>query len=364
MTTKVLVELGPVIDTADWARRHAMGQVPDRVPYGLHRLADEGMCVSLRTPPRWAPIAQVSRLAAKVTGGARWPEGLLSRPSPSIADVQLCWEERCGIPALMSGPKKRPVITGILWNTEREANLSPFARWISKVAFRRADAVFVHSSAQVEVLRDEWGIPGTRIHVVHFGIDADFWDPAAPFGPEPPGALPECEHPLVMSVGNDRHRDHGLLLEAMRQVHTKLPDVRVELVTSRPQLIPPELGTWRQSLTHPQLRDLHRRSQVVAIATRPNIHISGITAVLESMAMGKPVVVTCTPGFEDYIENGKTGILVPPNNPDTMARALIELVTDPDRCQRIGASARESVLANFTSQAMCQRLAKMIRSVV
>jgi hypothetical protein len=52
MTSRVLVEVSPALDAADWARLHATGVVPDRVPYGLHRLADEGFAVQVRTPPR------------------------------------------------------------------------------------------------------------------------------------------------------------------------------------------------------------------------------------------------------------------------------------------------------------------------
>jgi glycosyltransferase involved in cell wall biosynthesis len=366
MTLRVLVELSPSLKTDEWGRLHAQGIVPDRLPYGLNWLEGDNLTVLTRTPPRSFLISRLSGVGARLTGGVKWPESALGRPHPAAADIRLCWDERAGIPAILlqSGKRRRqPVVTGVIWNTEPVANLSAFALWLSKKAMRRADAVFVNAAPQARVLREEWGVPSSRVHFVPFGIDTDFWDPAAPAAAEPLELLTEPGQTIVMSVGNDRHRDHGLLLQAMDQVHAKLPDVRLELVTSRPQVIPQEIGGWRRSLTHPQLRDLHRRSQVVAIATRHNIHLSGLTATLESMAMGKPVVATHTPGFEDYIENGKTGILVPPGDPDAMAGALIELAADPDRCQRIGAAARESVLRNFSTRAMCRALARIIRSV-
>ena len=94
MNQRVLVELSPSLDAGEWARLHAAGQVPDRVPYGLHRLEDEGFSVVVRNPPRSRPIVMVSRAAARLTGGARWAESVLGRPLPSVADVRLCWEER------------------------------------------------------------------------------------------------------------------------------------------------------------------------------------------------------------------------------------------------------------------------------
>lgn len=365
----VLVELSPTLDTDEWARRHARGEVPDRVPYGLDRLAGEGMSVLVREPPRAWPIVQSSRAAAKFTGGARWPESILGRPSPAIADVRLFWDERCAVPALLAtgSRRARPVVTGVIWSTEHDASLSAVARWTTMTALRRADAIYVNSAAQIPVLRNTWGIDRSRLHFVHFGIDTDFWDPAMPVGTQPPGAheaLPggELERPMILSVGNDRHRDHGLLLAAVREVHARLPQTRLELVTSARQQIPADVGRWRSSATHPQLRDLYRKARAVAICARPNVHASGLTATLESMAMGRAVVATGNPGLEDYITHGETGLLVPPGDPEAMAHTLTELVADPERCEQLGAAARQRVLNGFSTRAMAQRLATVIRS--
>jgi glycosyltransferase involved in cell wall biosynthesis len=138
----------------------------------------------------------------------------------------------------------------------------------------------------------------------------------------------------------------------------------LELVTSAPQQIPSEVGLWRPSVTHPQLRDLYRKARVVAICTRPNIHASGLTAILESMAMGKAVIATHNPGLEDYIVPGETGVLVPANDPDAFARQLADLLADPDRCARLGAAARQRALCSFSTQALCQRLAPIVRSIL
>lgn len=372
MSPTVLVELHPTLDVDKWAERHVMGEAPDRVPYGLNRLADEGMSVLVRRPPRSWPIAKFSRIGAKLTGGATWPENVLGRPSPSVADARLFWDECTAVPALLmnrGAAERRPVITGIIWNTEPTASLSSFARWVNKAALRRADAIYVLSSAQVPVLRADWGIASSRIHVVPFGVDTEFWDPASParvdLADDDDSRLPDGkERPLIVSAGNDQHRDHELLLAAVREVHAKLPAARLELATSAPQSIPAEVGRWRPSVTGPRMRDLYRKAQVVAICTRPNIHASGVTVTLESMAMGKAVIATHNPGLEDYIVHGETGVLVPPNDPHAMARELADLLADPDRCARLGAAARQRALRSFSTQAMCQRLAGVIRSVI
>lgn len=372
MRPTVLVELSPSLDPDKWAERHARGEVADRVPYGLDRLAGEGMSVLVRRPPRSWPVVQIGRIGAKLTGGARWPENALSRPGPSVADARLFFDERASVPALLMNHRaaqRRPVITGVIWSTEPNPLLPPLALRLNKAGLRRADAIYVLSSAQVPVLRRNWGIPSSRIHVVPFGIDTDFWDPTSPVRAELPGpGIPRLadgqDRPLILSVGNDRSRDHEQLLAAVRQVHAKLPEAWFELVTPVRQQVPADVGRWRPSITHPQLRDLYRRARVVAICTRPNIYCSGTTVILEAMAMGKAVVATHNRGQEEYIVHGETGVLVQPNDPDAMARALADLVSDPDRCARLGAAARERALLDFSTQAMCQRLARVIRTVI
>jgi hypothetical protein len=61
--------------------------------------------------------------------------------------------------------------------------------------------------------------------------------------------------------------------------------------------------------------------------------------------------------------HGETGVLVPANDPAVLARELVDLLADPDRCARLGAAARQRALRNFSTQVMCERLADVIRSV-
>ena len=70
-------------------------------------------------------------------------------------------------------------------------------------------------------------------------------------------------------------------------------------------------------------------------------------AVLEAMAAGKPVVATAVGGVPELIEDGKTGILVPPRNPETLAKGILRLVKDADLRQRMGKAARERAQERF-----------------
>ncbi|MBI3808974.1 MAG: glycosyltransferase family 4 protein [Nitrospirae bacterium] len=79
-------------------------------------------------------------------------------------------------------------------------------------------------------------------------------------------------------------------------------------------------------------------------------------AVLEAMAMRKPVVATTTGGLPEIVQDGETGMLVPPSDADALAKAVSSLLQDPARCRRLGEAGRARVAAHFTVEAMMNRL--------
>ena len=113
-------------------------------------------------------------------------------------------------------------------------------------------------------------------------------------------------------------------------------------------------------LTHRELRDLYGRAAVVAIATRPNLHVSGMTVLLESMATARPVVLTGSPGVEDYATDGETALLVPTRDAGGLADRVLGLLADPGEARALGERARASVEARLTSDHMVQDLARVI----
>src|SRR5260370_32467423 len=66
-------------------------------------------------------------------------------------------------------------------------------------------------------------------------------------------------------------------------------------------------------------------------------------AFLEAMRWGKPVVAGRSGGVPDAVEHGKTGLLVPPNDPDALAAAIASLLMDPAEATRLGRTALEEV---------------------
>jgi starch synthase len=66
------------------------------------------------------------------------------------------------------------------------------------------------------------------------------------------------------------------------------------------------------------------------------------------MACGTAVIATTAGAFPEFIDDGRTGVLVPPGDPDALAAAIKSLLGDAGRCQRMGAAASEHIRREFT----------------
>jgi glycosyltransferase involved in cell wall biosynthesis len=70
-------------------------------------------------------------------------------------------------------------------------------------------------------------------------------------------------------------------------------------------------------------------------------------ALLEAMSCARPVVATQVGGIPELVLDGKTGILVPPKNPDALAKATLDLLTHTEKAKDMGLQGRQWVKENF-----------------
>jgi glycosyltransferase involved in cell wall biosynthesis len=334
-TVRAYLELSHGLHAAEWANRHAAGEVPDHWPYGLNRLAHYGVHPVMRVPRHNRIAERVGRAARHRLGGFEWVDAF----TRNSGDVVLCWDEYTGVPAILREriKGKKPVVTGVVWLTDEvDARTAFFARQ----ALPKAAGVWASCSAMIPRLKEDWGV--AKPQHIPLGIDVDFFTPK-----------PGMEPGLVVSAGNDRHRDHDLLIRAVRQV----PETTLEIATRLPLTDP---GAARTGLNEGQVRDLYARANVVAIATTPNVHASGLTVTLEAMASGRPVVIPDTPGLTDYVVGEHTGLVYPVGDEDALAKCVQRLVSDEAMAVAMGAAGRRRVVEQFSTELQASRLAELV----
>jgi glycosyltransferase involved in cell wall biosynthesis len=175
--------------------------------------------------------------------------------------------------------------------------------------------------------------------------------------------------PLILSVGQLREqKDQHTLIEAWARVSARFPSAVLALVGSGP--------------LESRLRDLANERSVARtlrfVAPRPDLRTAYTDAdafvlssrweglpyvVLEAMAHGLPVISTAVDGIPEAVIDRRTGLLVPPADPRTLAEALMWTISEPEKAARLGTAGRARVEAEFGLDAMIDKVAALYREV-
>ncbi len=251
------------------------------------------------------------------------------------------------------------------WHNAHSLAEFPWAR----LAFRRAAAVVAISQVSRQALLDV-GVPEGKIRVIHNGIDVERFRPAGEterravraelglrdgaFVVVLPGRLtPEkgqTELLRAVALLRDRGEDvvavllgadnpgrwggHRAVLEALRD-ELGIAE-RVRFLGHRPD-VPAVLGA----------------ADVVAV---PSHREPFGLVVIEAMACGRAVVGTAAGAIPDIVDDGETGLLVPPEDPAALAGALARLRADAGLRERLAAAAREAAVRRFSEERMVTEL--------
>jgi glycosyltransferase involved in cell wall biosynthesis len=185
---------------------------------------------------------------------------------------------------------------------------------------------------------------------VGFAIDESFYKP-----------LDWPEDRTILAVGDDAGRDYECLIAACHDTPYKLI-LRTDTNPSIPAAQNDRV-TLLGRLPYTDLRNLYAAASVVVVPLRPVDHPSGITALLEAMAMGRAVVASDIGSTRDVVQHGTNGILVPAGDPMALRTALISLMEDPAGRARLGQSARSTIDSYFSYGLYVRRFAASLLSV-
>jgi glycosyltransferase involved in cell wall biosynthesis len=213
---------------------------------------------------------------------------------------------------------------------------------------------------------------GTPIHRIYHGIDTTlFSDPSQDLQiPEPPYSIltiarliPKKGLPSIYGALKLLY-DRGIPFH-----HTLIGDGedRDKILRLIQDMGLTSVTRWLGTKPHQVVLDQYRQADlfVLGCEVAPNGDRDGIPNVLlESMAMGVPVVATDISGIPELIENTKTGLLVPSGQTDKLAEAMIRLLTDAELRSRIIPNARKRINQHFDSNELIGDLAEIYDSVM
>ncbi len=245
------------------------------------------------------------------------------------------------------------------WDVRRE-------RWQAL----RADLLVTHSGAHRRLMADELRVPTDRIRLIPHGVEVfpEFVRPLRPPGP-----------PTVVFLGRLEHRKGTFeLLQAVPRVLRELPGARFVLIgADRPHCpggrthaeylrdeFPGDIQkqvTLAGRLPQPEV---DRWLQTADVFVAPSRYESFGLVFVEAMRWGTPVVGTTVGGIPEVVEDGRSGLLVPPESPYDLAAALVKLLTNPDLRSRLGAAGRKRAEVEFSAERMARRTESLYRELL
>jgi glycosyltransferase involved in cell wall biosynthesis len=169
---------------------------------------------------------------------------------------------------------------------------------------------------------------------------------------------------VVGTVGRLRkEKGHGYLLQAFAHIARTMKDVTLLIVgegedSVRLKRLTDELGLKDHVIFSGLRDDVPDLLRVMDVFVLSSLWEGMPNALLEAMAAKKPVIATSVGGVPEVIVDGKTGLLVPPNDTQALSMALMSLLADENRRRGFGEAGYQRVVEHFS---LAQTLARTER---
>jgi glycosyltransferase involved in cell wall biosynthesis len=286
--------------------------------------------------------------------------GMIHRLRP---DVVLTHDVKSELAALLATRITRTPLVGFFYG-----RLAMRSLWLkagdasSFLSFRLFDRVLANSRAQHAELMS-WKVPSAKVDIVPSFVDTQLLQP-----PAPADTLAarrklgiDAARPVLTTVARlSPNKGHSYLLQALTTIREQFPDI-LYLVSGEGDAAWHGEGGFRGELErqtqalglsehvlflgyYPDLQTvLYAADLLVSPSLREGMQVS----LLEAMAAGLPIVATAIGGTPDAVEDGQTGLLVPPADAPALAQAVCALLGDRARMQRMGEAGRRRVEERF-----------------
>jgi glycosyltransferase involved in cell wall biosynthesis len=218
---------------------------------------------------------------------------------------------------------------------------------LQRQAYRFAHRIVANSAAAAQQLEME-GVRRSRIRIIANGVQADRYSVRRPARPIR----------TVVTVANLRQeKAHEVLIEAAARLGPRHPNLRFLIVGDGPRRHALEALVAERGLgAHVEFRG--HREDVAAVLGEADLFVlpsrseAFPNAAIEAMASGLPVIASAVGGLLDLIEPHRTGLLVPPDNPSSLAAAIEALLSAPQHAEALGNAARETVARRYSFERM------------
>jgi glycosyltransferase involved in cell wall biosynthesis len=225
----------------------------------------------------------------------------------------------------------------------------------------RAIATFAHAHIAISrglarYLEEVEGFDGASFEIVHYGIEPD----GAP-------RAYESGQPRLLCVGRlIPIKGHIVLLRAFAEARRQLPDLRLDIAGRGPlepalRALAKELGVEDAIRFLGYVAPVQGAIEDVAIVVVPSMGEGFGMVALEAMERGRPVIAAEIGGLGELVEEGVTGLLVPPGEAEPLAKAIVLLASNLPRAAEMGEAGRRRALEQFLQERCTDRTELLYR---
>jgi len=353
------------------------GKMAARAEGGLP--AVEVTIVTYQRGPDQSPLALAAKQAglavATVAERRRWDTQVFGQLKQVIAQINPDILETRNVKShflvrLLGLHRKYPWVAwnhGYTSTSRLDRAYTQLDRWSLRGAYRVV-TVCRPFAEQLERL----GVQRDRITILHNSVK--------PFASPPQEAVQGARRELgladdeavILSVGRlSQEKGHADLLRAAAALEAMsgAPPFRVVIVgdgreQERLAQLASRLGIEKRIAFAGFQRETRPYYAMATVVAVPSHSEGSPNVVLEAMAAGLPIAANAVGGVPEILEENVTGLMVPPRNPDAMAKAILRILSDPELRLRLGAAARARTESSHTPEAYRRTLVEFYQNTL
>jgi glycosyltransferase involved in cell wall biosynthesis len=225
---------------------------------------------------------------------------------------------------------------------------SPLRRRIFRWALRRCACVVANCSAEAAAYSRFLALPAERFRFI-------------PWASNLPAREPIADDGSVFAAGRS-FRDWPTLFAAARNVDARFVVVAEgRAVADLPR---PDNVVVHCDVPRGRYLELLGQAQIVVVPLQPTVRSVGQAALLEAMALSKPVIAARVLGVADYLWEGDSGVYYEAGDPGSLANEINRLQADADLRRRLGAGARRAVSTCFNRHRYSHDMALLMQELL
>ena len=217
--------------------------------------------------------------------------------------------------------------------------------FMQEIVARRIDRIITGSNDSARSVAEAFRLPPDHVAIIYDGVDTETF--------RPNGAAREPGSILYVGNSDDRNKGARYLVEALALLRHR-PELKLTVVDRPIARVVPELSkrlgiedrvTITGRLTREELIEQYNRAQIFV---SPSLYEGFGLPAAEAMACGAPVLATTAGAYPEVIEDGVSGVLVPPGDAGALADGIERILDDAELQRRLGEEGRRRIVDHFS----------------